>query len=258
MSSTLKYAVLGSGSKANSYIFSDGETTILIDNGFSCAQAVKRIREAGFEPTDIDLIAVTHGHSDHARGVGLLSQKFRIPVYCHKHVELGEKKPFSRHNLTAREAVEINALSLFPFEISHDSPGSLGFHFQLGGKVITVLTDSGIVTAAMKKLIQRSQLLFLEANYCPIMLQNGPYPAFLKHRIESKVGHLSNMGAIALLNSIHEDQEGEPDRVYFCHLSEKNNSPEKLEKQIKKCYEGDIPYIICPKNELVMGDSDEE
>ena len=86
------------------------------------------------------------------------------------------------------------------------------------------------------------------------MLDNGPYPDFLKQRISSKVGHLSNQAAISLLNSLHKENDGCPKKVYFCHLSDKNNSPEKLESHIQENYIGDISYIICPKNELVIGD----
>jgi len=255
MSNKLRYAILGTGSKANSYIFSDSKTTILIDNGFSAKQAVIRMREAGFEPTDIDYLLVTHSHGDHSRGVPLLSQKFRIPVYTEPRVEFKQgKRCWKRFDLTAREPITLGDIEVFPFEISHDSPGSLGFHFQLGGEVITVLTDTGIVTTGMKKLIQRSDLLFLEANYCPVMLDNGPYPPMLKHRISSKYGHLSNQAAISLLNELHNEENGSPRKVYFCHLSETNNSPEKLEGYINQSYEGNLPYVICPKNELIMGD----
>ncbi len=253
MSKKFRYAVLGTGSRANSYIFSDSQTTIVIDNGFTAKKFLSLIDEAGFDPKEIDFIFVTHGHSDHIKGVADISQKFRIPVYTHPEVEFGKKKCYHRTDLQPRKTFQHKGLSLFPFEISHDSPGSMGFHFQLGEIKVTVLTDTGMVTDGMKKMIQRSDLLFLEANYCPVLLEEGPYPQFLKERIKSNWGHLSNQAAIELLNQIHREEENQLKLVYFCHLSETNNSPQRLGEVLQEEYEGEVPCIICGKNEMVIG-----
>lgn len=252
--SAFSYAVLGSGSKANSYIFSDSNITILIDNGFSCAQAIKRINEAGFNPTEINYIFVTHGHSDHTKGVPLLSQRFRIPVYVHPEVSFGEKRCYHRTPLLPHEIHTDSSFSISSFPSSHDSPGCVGYFFTLGGKKVVIITDTGITTKKMLELARKSDILFLEANYCSQMLRDGSYPVFLKQRIESSQGHLSNLDSVEFLNSVLEGAVCQLKKVYFCHLSETNNTPERLQYYLEMYYKGTIPYTICPKNLLIKGD----
>ncbi|MGD8812237.1 MAG: MBL fold metallo-hydrolase, partial [Thioalkalispiraceae bacterium] len=77
----MKFASLGSGSRGNATIIESGDTTILIDCGFSLKETERRLAMLGHDAALLDAILVTHEHSDHVRGVGPLARKHRIPVW---------------------------------------------------------------------------------------------------------------------------------------------------------------------------------
>lgn len=110
-----------------------------------------------------------------------------------------------------------------------------------------LLTDTGVITKEMHGYAGKTDILFLEANYSEELLMTGPYPGFLKNRISSDKGHLSNDDAIEFLNSM---KKSTPDMVYLCHLSDSNNSPACIEQdlKLKLKWKGDIQ--ICKKGEI--------
>lgn len=252
----MRYAILGSGSSANAYIFSTGTTTFIIDNGFSGKEAIRRMKELGFDPDTVSFIFLTHIHSDHLRGVKVLSKKLKVPVISHEKCQI-EKFISGRvyKKIPVCEDTEYNFgdVKVFPFSISHDAPFPLGYHFSCGSRSFTLLTDTGRVSEAMYYYVRNAETLFLEANYNPAMLENGPYPPSLKKRIASGHGHLSNNDAINLLNRLAEDGESRVKKVYFCHLSEKNNSPEKLQEDIDLFLKWDREYTICARGAILPG-----
>lgn len=246
----MNFAVIGSGSSANSYIFEAGEDLFVIDNGFSLKEFKERVRELGFQYTRIKGIFLTHIHSDHSKGVGALSKDLEIPVYAHKNT----KGDFYVHKgIEAREHYIIGDLNIMPFDLSHDAPNSISYYFKIGETRVTLITDTGVITREMFELAKRSNILFLEANYCEEMLESGKYPPFLKRRISSNVGHLSNRSSITFLNDISKEEDCVIESVYLCHLSKNNNSVEVLQNNFKEFYTGTLPYRICNRDEAVLG-----
>ena len=147
-----------------------------------------------------------------------------------------------------------SSLKFSVFKTFHDSEGSVGYSFNIKGKIFTIITDTGIITEEMHKYAEESDILFLEANYCPDMLDNGPYPLFLKKRIASDKGHLSNLDAVKFLEKLRES-DYKLRKIYLCHLSDKNNCPDRLDSLLKESF-GDNPvidYRICRKGETVEG-----
>ncbi|QEN03776.1 MBL fold metallo-hydrolase [Thiospirochaeta perfilievii] len=247
----MRYAVIGSGSSANSYIFEVGKDLFVIDNGFSLKEFKLRVNKLGFKYTDIRAVFLTHTHSDHSKGVGPLSRDLEIPVYAHKNI----KGDFYIHKpIEPFKHYVINELNIMPFDLSHDAKDSISFYFKILEKRVTIITDTGMITPQMYNLAKRSHLLFLEANYCDKLLKSGPYPDFLKRRIQSNVGHLSNISAINFLNDLTSDDNCCISYVYLCHLSKNNNSIEAVERDFSELYTGEIPYRICNRDESVSCD----
>ena len=246
----VKYAVLGSGSSANAYIFQKDNFSFIIDNGFSLKELTRRAAVAGFDLSRVKFILLTHTHSDHFNGVGTLSRKYKIPVVVHHMLsddDFNKMKPFSRLDVIPGTEYSFDGLRLTPFSTSHDASFPLGFYFSFGDKTFMLLTDTGHVTDEMRIFAEKTETMFLEANYSVEMLQAGPYPGFLKNRISSKKGHLSNYDAIEFLNSMRDST---PHMVYLCHLSDSNNSPERIRKdmELKLKWNGNIK--ICNKGEI--------
>ncbi len=246
----VKYAVLGSGSSANSYIFEKDDFAFIIDNGFSFKELNRRAEAAGFDLAKVKFILLTHTHSDHFNGVGTLSRKYKIPVVAHHllpEYEFNKKKPYSRRNVIPGKEYTFDTLKLLPFTTSHDAPCSLGFHFTLGETSFMLLTDTGCISEEMLLLAKKSEILFLEANYSPELLSSGSYPDFLKNRISSDTGHLSNDDAIEFLNSLEDNK---PSSIYLCHLSSSNNSPECVEEDLKNKLKWTGNIQVCSKGEI--------
>jgi phosphoribosyl 1,2-cyclic phosphodiesterase len=253
----MRFAVLGSGSSANSCIFEHGKDMYLFDNGFSCKELSRRAEISGFDLSRLTFIFLTHVHNDHLKGVASLSRKYGIPVVAHRDLPLQDYikgEIDKRLDILQGRMYRQGGLSFEAFGTSHDAPFSLGYHFSLGGTSFTLMTDTGIATEEMRQCVLRSDVLFLEANYDETMLEEGSYPRFLKNRISSDIGHLSNSAAISFLNGF-----GPADRlkqVYFCHLSGNNNCPRILRKTIEKELRWQGRYRILQKGELFNNTED--
>lgn len=251
----LHYRVLGSGSKANSYIFSDGTTTIVIDNGFSKSKWQGLVLSAGYEPQKIDALFLTHMHQDHFRGVSSVSQKFRIPLYANPAIIMQGIRGYRPTAFNYDTTLSIKSLSICSFPTYHDSAGSMGFHFELGGKKVTLISDTGMTSAKMLSYGSSSHILFIEANYCPKLLESGPYPLHLKKRISSNFGHLSNIDSMEFVNQILKT-DNKLETLYFCHLSDVNNSVDVVHSYIDKYLKvpkgKKLQIRVCPRGELVI------
>jgi phosphoribosyl 1,2-cyclic phosphodiesterase len=224
----LAVCVLASGSKGNAIYISDGFTAILIDAGLSATEIKRRLKSRGLNPKDLNAILVTHEHSDHIQAVGVLSRQLKLPIYLSRNIE---KKVSSGNSLyeiqtfNSGSTFQINNLAVHPFAVSHDAADPVGFTIGQNGSRIGVATDLGTVTPHVKENLKHCQLLILEANHDPDMLINGPYPWYLKQRIQSHSGHLSNGQSKRLLMQLqHKGLE----HVILAHLSQINNAPTKV------------------------------
>ena len=230
----LAVCILASGSKGNVTYISDGETSILIDAGLSGIEIQRRLTARGLAPEQLDAIIVTHEHSDHIKGVGILSRRYQLPVYINQKTEKASPELGKLHAIRPFEcgtAFNINKLVIHPFSISHDAGDPSGFTIGQNGTTIAIATDLGIATLMVKEHLKRCALLIIEANHDPQMLETGPYPWPLKQRIQSRVGHLSNADSKKLLNDLQHDKL---QHVILAHLSEINNTPQKAIAEVTK------------------------
>ena len=230
---------LSSGSDGNiTYIESD-LVKILLDDGLSCAESVKRLEKIGILPNEIDAIVVTHEHSDHIKGIDLFSKKFDIPVYAHSDVWKGlDDKLLKVEGKNRRQfdgKFELKDLLVSPVEVPHDVK-CYGFSFSVKEKKISVVTDIGHFYDKIINEIKGSQIAYIEANYDKDMLFNGTkYPLSLKRRIAGPNGHLSNIDSGDAIDYLALNGAKQ---IVLSHLSKENNTPfiaynsvcERLEK----------------------------
>ncbi len=235
----LSVCVLASGSKGNAIYVSDGRTAILVDAGLSGIEIARRMQTAGLEMASLKAIVVSHEHSDHIRGVGVLARRHDLPVYITPATATVAANQLGRiDNLQHFEigrTFRIDGLAVHPFATSHDANDSSGFTIARNGHKIGIATDLGIATGMVKEHLKTCSLLVLEANHDPAMLIQGPYPWPLKQRIKSRNGHLSNQESRDLLAEIKHDGLC---HVILAHLSETNNTPEKALQAIQQALNG--------------------
>lgn len=211
---------------------SDG--AVLVDCGLSGAEAVRRMESAGFSPEKLDAILVSHEHTDHVQGVGVLARRLDVPVYITPATLQAcqdRKKAFGDRVRTVPFAREreffIRGLLVRAFYVNHDAVDPVGFTFRHGRIKAGLATDMGSVNELVIRRLSSCQLLVIESNHDPDMLRKGPYPWSLKDRIKSNRGHLANGDAARLLERIaHEELEG----LAMAHVSGKNNCPDLVRK----------------------------
>ncbi len=250
----MRYAVLGSGSCGNSYIFKTASSGFVVDNGYSFAEFRRRAEAFGFDVRNIKYIFLTHVHSDHLKGVETLSNKLKIPVFTAENLDLTsctKKGFFKQVGITPGLSYNLDDFSFTVFPTFHDAPDSVGYSFYQNGNRYTIITDTGKTSPQMKALASESQVLFLESNYCPDLLKKGPYPVWLQKRILSDYGHLSNSDALDFLKSLGTDIKR---TVYLCHISDKNNTPERVKEVFDSAPLKNIEYIICKRGIPIMGE----
>ncbi len=220
-----KFCSLFSGSKANCSFICEGKNGILIDAGASCAATVRALSEIGADISNVKAIFITHEHSDHIKGVSVLSKKYDIPVYSSK-ATVGELRLVSGERACRIDngcAVEVAGFKVSRFSVSHDCVDPGGYNIELSsGAKISVCTDLGFVSDDVLSCLLGSRLVLIESNHDIKMLEHGPYPAELKLRIASKHGHLSNTACAAVLPRL---LMGGTTHFVLGHLSENNNTP---------------------------------
>jgi phosphoribosyl 1,2-cyclic phosphodiesterase len=267
----VRMTVLASGSRGNTAVFSSSGTSILIDAGISCRETLRRMRAAGEDPTQLSAVVITHEHSDHVSGLGVVARKLKIPVYItgHTHQEWQRwvRGPATRQaplyedddkahldrceHFRAGERFTIGDIEVLPFTIPHDAADPVGFVFRTEGIKIGMATDLGYMPASVKMHLRGCDALVLESNHDLEMLRGGPYPWSVKQRVMSRVGHLSND---SLAEFFSTDYDGGAAFLVLAHLSEANNHPELARQAAERALGGRLNLI---QNRLVLASQNE-
>jgi len=230
----LSLCLLASGSRGNATYISWGETSLLFDAGLSGIEIQRRLAVRGIDPGSIDAIVISHEHSDHIQGAGILSRRFEIPIYISSETHNAAGKRLGRlhgqTHFTPGSDFKVKELDIHPFSIPHDAADPAGFTVSVNGIKVGLATDLGIATAMVKERLKDCAALVLEANHDPALLMDGPYPWQTKQRIKSRTGHLSNMDTKNLLCEI---KHSTLTHVALAHLSETNNTPQKALKEAR-------------------------
>jgi len=236
--------ILASGSRGNAVYVSGGSTSILIDAGLSGIEIERRLNSKGLYPEDLDAILVSHEHTDHIQGVGVLSRRFNLPIYISSKTEKASVSQLGNvrviKNFECGSPFTIKDLSIHPFSISHDAEDPSGFTISQNGTKVGIATDLGIATSMVKEHLKGCSLLILEANHDEDMLINGPYPWPIKQRIKSRTGHLSNEASKNLLKELQHDRLK---HVILAHLSQINNTPQKALSEVSRAITHCNPQI---------------
>ncbi len=198
----------------------------------------KVLKEHNIGMETIRAVFVTHDHADHIKAVGGFGEKLNIPVYSTRRIHEGINKSYcvseklgaSVRYLEKQQPMQLEDFRIESFEVPHDGIDNVGYFIEAGGKAFAFLTDLGEITPVAAQYICRANYLILEANYDEEMLRMGPYPAYLKERITSRTGHLSNTATATFLAEHFTERLR---YVWLCHLSRENNHPELAYKTVE-------------------------
>ncbi len=225
----LTFCPLYSGSSGNALFVGAGNTRILIDAGLSGRTISDALTQIGVLPETLSAILVTHEHSDHVRGAGILARKYRVPLYANERTwqamarTVGEIAPPQRRIFDGSDFY-VGDLAVHPFSIPHDAADPVGYRVYYGGRSVSVATDMGHMQKRVLRELAGSDLLLLESNHDPDMLMQNPHYSYaLKQRILGNHGHLSNASCAETLPLLGESGVR---NIILGHLSGENNTPE--------------------------------
>lgn len=226
----MQVSVLASGSAGNAIFVRIGRTKLLVDAGISARRIQAGLAVLGVAVAELDGVLITHEHRDHISGLTTLTKKYQLPIYA---------RPDTFRSMYCRATLDdgccndigacfgVGGLKVETFNISHDAADPVGFSIygndSYGNAIkCTVATDLGFVTSSVQQALDHSDVLVLEANHDVDLLRKGSYPYYLKQRILSNRGHLSNNDAAWAL--VRMKKRGHT-KVLLAHLSEENNRP---------------------------------
>ena len=243
----LKYCSIGSGSSGNCHYIGYKDTNILVDAGLSGKRITTGLDDINVDIENIKGIFITHEHSDHIKGAGIISRKYDIPIFanvktwCAMKDKLGDIKDSNMKVFENDRSYSLEDLIIRPFSISHDASDAVGYNFYAENEKMSIATDIGMITDNIRRHLYKSKLVVLESNYDPNMLMMGSYPYSLKKRVMSDTGHLSNEDAAKFcIDLVKEGTE----RILLAHLSKENNFPELAYETSKS---------ILAQNDIIIG-----
>ena len=214
-------------------------TTLLIDAGLGRKEMLRRFEALGRQQPDrVDGILITHEHSDHSSALAQLARHWNCPAYLTEptHREIlkmypeepipGKKATMERvEHIRAGERFQIGDIEINPFAIPHDAADPVGYAFRANGMKVAIVTDLGYLPELVKHHLREADFLILESNHDLEMLKVGPYPWYIKQRVMSRTGHLSNTVVSEFLADA-EVFDGRARHLVLAHLSEQNNNPD--------------------------------
>ena len=227
-----------SGSSGNAtYLEADGDG-ILIDCACSGKKIERALSDLGTSIQNVRGIFLTHGHHDHYGSIGVLARRHKIPIFANAPTwkRIRDDNTSGRHvtgkidpdlirvtdTLFTGSTVTLGSLTIASFPVPHDCPGTVGYRISLGGRTAVVMTDLGYIPRELEDEVLGASVILLESNHDLRMLRTGPYPGYLKNRILSNSGHLSNDAAGQFAVKLARGGTG---RIYLGHLSKINNTP---------------------------------
>lgn len=244
---SLYIASLNSGSNGNCYYIGNNNDAILIDAGLSCKETEKRMLRLGLSPNKIRAVFISHEHTDHIKGLEVLSRKYALPVYISAKT-LGNSHLRLEHHLlcplTTNEKITLKEFQISAFAKYHDAAEPCSFMVESLGIKIGIFTDIGRVCEQLIHHFSQCHAAFLEANYDEEMLEHGRYPFHLKRRISGGKGHLSNREAFELFcqhRPVHMSH------VLLSHLSQDNNCPD-LARRLFESNAGNVQVSIASRH----------
>jgi len=253
----MKLCTLASSSSGNCALVSHGRTHILIDAGISLRRITKSLKALEVSPKELTAVLVTHEHTDHISGLRMLTKHHFVPIFAPEKVAqallraMPEAEPLIRRILPGA-GFELGEMGVTSFRTPHDTPESVGYRLTAAGKTLAFATDCGCLTRELVEGTAGADIAVIEANHDVEMLINGSYPEYLKRRILSQRGHLSNddCGRLAVILG-----QGGTRRLVLAHLSRENNTPQAALRTVSDALRqagaqpGDVEVGLAPPDD---------
>ena len=251
----MRFASLGSGSAGNCLVVEQAATRLLLDCGFGVNELLRRLQRFGLEPAQITGILVTHEHDDHAKGAFKFAAKYNIPVWlshgsfkmCERYLPskmceryMPDKPDIAINIIDSHTSFQIQDIAITPYPVPHDAREPTQFTFTDGQHKLGVLTDAGASTPHIEQMLNGCDALVLECNHDLTMLENGPYAWPLKKRVGSRLGHLDNQTAAALLAKLDNSKLK---HIIAAHLSAKNNTQALAKQALSQVLNSELDWI---------------
>lgn len=253
---TLRFSVLASGSTGNAFYIESGEEKILVDAGLSGKKLEQLMDKAGLNPEELSRILVTHEHSDHIKGLGIMARRYNLPIHANEKTwqamepQLGKLSLDQKFHFDMGTVQTFGQLDIESFAVSHDAADPMFYTFHHNGKKVALVTDLGYVSERIKKTVEDADAYIFESNHDVSMLRMGRYPWNVKRRILGDSGHVSNEDCALALTDILTDRTK---RIYLAHLSLDNNMKDLARMSVKNILD-ERGFEIGSKLELLDTD----
>ncbi len=240
---------LQSGSNGNSIYVEAGDVRLLFDAGISGRQIRDRLKQHGRNVRDLHALIISHDHSDHTCGAGVVQRLFGVPIYATPATDGVMRKSIGRvpnvRHFHAGESLRFGNVFVHTIRTPHDAVDSVMFVVEHEGRRLGIFTDLGHAFLGLLKALGEVNAAYLESNYDPNLLANGPYSDDLKRRIRGGRGHLSNFESADLVCACAKSK---PRWIALAHLSENNNTPELAFETHRKRVGRDFPYYLASRH----------
>ena len=230
----MHFSVLASGRKGNACYIETTNTRVVVDAGLSCRELIRRLKLINRNPDRLDALFLTHEHSDHIKGASSIARRFGAAIYSNRLTLNSCDQSLAGIpcvTVDTGESLTIKDLKVKTFTKCHDAVDPMGMILSSNNASLGIITDLGRSTRLVEDHLKGCKALVIEFNHDQEMLDQGPYPLFLKRRIKGQEGHLSNSQAGKLLKTVaHEGLQ----KVVLAHLSMENIMPEKAFQEAKE------------------------
>ena len=247
----MKIKVLASGSKGNCSLIETASARFLIDIGITYQRLKKELEKMNLNLDDIDALFLTHAHNDHTSGLKVLLKHTNFKIYANKDIIKELTVDINKERIELYDSImHLNSTELTIFKTSHDAKGSVGFLITDDGSSLVYITDTGYLNRKYFKLLTNRNIYYIESNHDEKMLMDGPYPYYLKQRILSDEGHLSNETTSKYLKRLVGDSTK---YIILAHLSEHNNKEELAYTTTRVALQdrSDIKILVAKQNEAL-------
>ncbi len=248
----IRTCALQSGSNGNCIYVETDDARLIFDAGISARRASERLARHNRDLHDVNAIIISHNHSDHSAKAGVFHRKISCPVYITKAVwqdradKLGKINPDSIRHFSPGQCISFGNTYIQTIPTPHDGIDTVAFAISCGNSRLGIFTDLGHCFAGIEDWIAQLDAVYLESNYDPDMLANGPYPAWLRERIAGDAGHLSNTDAAELAYKCR----GRLKLLILSHLSEHNNTPGLALRTARRILDKDISVVTANRYDV--------
>lgn len=238
---TLHFSVLASGSTGNAIYVETEDQRFLVDAGLSGKQMDALFKQIGRDMKNLSGLLVTHEHSDHIKGIGIVARKYKLPIYANEKTWkamdglIGEVPLDQKFTFDMETVKSFGSLDIETFGVSHDAAEPMFYVFHHEGKKFVLITDTGYVSDRMKGIISNADVYVFESNHDVQMLRMGRYPWNIKRRILGDYGHVSNEDAAIAMSEVIGDKTKQ---IYLAHLSADNNMKDLAKMSVSQTLEG--------------------